>query len=76
MFVQFDVEVDGWVNTPRVARGCRADSPRSEAINAAAVAAVRRLRFLPGRQFGKPVRVRYTLPVWYHTGTRPVPPPR
>ncbi|MEM1054011.1 MAG: energy transducer TonB [Bacteroidota bacterium] len=71
VYVQFTVERDGSVTSPEVIRGCRADSPHASAFDQAAVAAVPRLRFRPGEQLGRPVRVRYTLPVRFGLSERP-----
>jgi protein TonB len=57
VFLQFVVNEDGTVSEVRVTRGV------SPGLDAAAVAAVRRARFLPGRQNGRPVRVRFSLPI-------------
>ena len=57
VIVQFIVDTDGTVTDARAVR-----SPH-EMLSQAALAAVRDLRFEPGRQRGEPVRVRFALPV-------------
>ncbi|SHK02193.1 energy transducer TonB [Rhodothermus profundi] len=55
--VQFVVEPDGSVSNIQVVRSA------GRLLDEAAVRAVRQLRFKPGRQRGRPVRVRYALPI-------------
>lgn len=57
VFVQFIVDEQGRVVDPVVVR-----SP-SELLSEAALKAVRESRFVPGQQRGRPVKVRYSLPV-------------
>ena len=57
VFVQFVVDERGRVVDPVVVR-----SP-SELLSEAALRAVIESRFVPGHQRGRPVKVRYSLPV-------------
>ena len=59
VFVQFVVNTDGSVSDVVVVRGV------SPGLDAAAVEAARSARFLPGRQRGRAVKVRFTLPVTF-----------
>ncbi len=55
--VQFVVEPDGSVSNIQVIRSA------GRLLDEAAVKAVKQLRFKPGRQRGRPVRVRFSLPI-------------
>jgi protein TonB len=55
--VEFIVNEDGTVSDITVARSV------SPGLDASAIAAVRDLRFTPGLQRGRPVRVRFAVPV-------------
>ncbi len=55
--VQFVVEPDGSVSNIQVIRSA------GRLLDEAAVQAVKQLRFKPGRQRGRPVRVRFSLPI-------------
>ena len=57
VFITFVVDEHGNVVDPQVAR-----SP-SDLLSEAALKAVRESRFTPGQQRGRPVKVRYSLPV-------------
>jgi protein TonB len=57
--VQFIIDVNGNVNDPIVVRGIGGGCDEE------AVRAVREAKFIPGKQRGKPVRVRYSLPVTF-----------
>lgn len=58
--VRFEVNKQGYVSYPEIARGLRAD------LDSAVVAATRQLpRFMPGKQGGQVVRVSFTLPVTF-----------
>ena len=59
VIVQFIVDEEGRVTEPAVER-----SP-DDRLSEAALAAVRTVRFRPGRQRGGPVRVRFALPVTF-----------
>jgi TonB family protein len=59
VFVQFVVDEQGRPSNVRVARGI------GGGCDEAAVAAVRQARFTPGRQRGRPVKVRMALPVTF-----------
>ena len=59
VIVQFVVDTDGRVTDPIVLR-----SP-NDLLTAAAIEAVMESRFTPGMQRGRPVRVRYTVPIRY-----------
>lgn len=67
VIVRLVVTEQGEVEDPVVLR-----SPH-EALNEAALDAVRASRFVPGTQRGKPVRVQFVVPVTFrHRGTAPV----
>ncbi|ACY47902.1 energy transducer TonB [Rhodothermus marinus] len=55
--VQFVVEPDGSVSNVQVIRSA------GRLLDEAAIRAVKQLRFKPGRQRGRPVRVRFSLPI-------------
>ncbi|BBM69206.1 energy transducer TonB [Rhodothermus marinus] len=55
--VQFVVEPDGSISNIQVIRSA------GKLLDEAAVKAVQQLRFKPGRQRGRPVRVRFSLPI-------------
>lgn len=57
VFVEFVVNKNGRVENPRVTRGVH------KLLDDAAVEAVKKMRFKPGMQRNKPVKVRMTLPV-------------
>ena len=57
VYVQFIVDENGNVQNPRVTRGIGAG------CDEVALNAVRKAKFTPGFQRGKPVRVQYSLPV-------------
>jgi TonB family protein len=58
VYVSFEVDKEGHVRHPRIAKGLRAD------VDSAVVAATRQLpRFVPGQQAGQAVAVNFTLPV-------------
>ena len=59
VIVRFVVDETGAVTDPEVVR-----SP-GEALSAAALAAVRQVRFTPGQQRGRPVKVRVSVPVTF-----------
>ncbi len=59
VFVEFVIDERGNVQNPRVVRGI------GGGCDEAALAAVKTVKFRPGMQRGKPVRVRYTLPVMF-----------
>ncbi len=59
VIVQFVVDTSGATDSVRVARGV------SPGLDSAAVTAVRMARFTPGTQQGRPVLVRFTLPVTF-----------
>lgn len=59
VFVQFVVDEEGKVRNPSVKRGVH------RLLDQAALAAVRQMRFRPGKQDGKAVRVRMSLPVTF-----------
>lgn len=59
VFIQFVVDEQGRVVDPVVVR-----SP-SDLLSEAALKAVRESRFVPGQQRGRPVKVRYSLPVTF-----------
>jgi protein TonB len=59
VFVEFVIDEQGNVVNPRVVRGI------GGGCDEAALAAVKKIKFKPGMQRGKPVRVRYTLPVTF-----------
>lgn len=61
--VSFVVEPDGAISDVRVVRGVHPD------LDEEAVRAVNAMpKWIPGEQDGKPVRVRYTLPVSFKLG--------
>jgi protein TonB len=64
VIVQVVVETNGVPTDPQVVR-----SPGA-ALDEAAVNAVMQLRFKPGMQRGKPVRVRYAMPVRFRLNER------
>ena len=57
VIVTFVVEPDGSVSEQETMRSA------GEILDRAALAAVGKLSFIPGKQRGKPVRVRFSLPV-------------
>ncbi|AXJ01495.1 outer membrane transport energization protein TonB [Cyclonatronum proteinivorum] len=57
--VQFIIDEQGYVNDPFVVRSA------GGGLDEAAIAAVQKVRFTPGMQRGRPVRVQYTLPVQF-----------
>jgi protein TonB len=59
VFVEFVIDERGNVVNPRIVRGI------GGGCDEAALAAVKKVKFKPGMQRGKPVRVRYTLPVTF-----------
>ena len=59
VIVQFVVNETGEVVDPTIVRGIHAD------VDAAALAAVRAARFEPGRQDGRPVAVKMSLPITF-----------
>src|SRR5690606_40711885 len=59
VFVEFVVNEDGTVSDAVVIRGV------SAGLDAAAVAAVRKARFTPGHQRGRPVKVRMSIPITF-----------
>ncbi|MEX0681182.1 MAG: energy transducer TonB [Balneolales bacterium] len=59
VIVQFIIDENGLVQDPVVIRGI------GGGCDEAAVEAVRQLVFTPGRQRGRPVRVRYSLPITF-----------
>ena len=69
VFLQFIVNEDGSVSDIEVTR------PVSPGLDSAAVAAVRGARFRPGIQDGRPVRVRFSLPVNFRLTDDGRPPP-
>ena len=60
--LRFVVGLDGWACDPAVARGV------SSRLDAAAMEAIQRVRFTPGRQNGQPVAVRMSVPVRFVAG--------
>ncbi|HEX8384599.1 MAG TPA: energy transducer TonB, partial [Rubricoccaceae bacterium] len=67
VIVQFVVDEHGVPVMIRVARGV------SAGLDSAAVAAVRAARFTPGSQDGRPVKVRFSLPVTFRLLGEPAP---
>ena len=59
VFVQFIVDEQGNVQNPQVTRGVH------KLLDQAAVEAVKEMKFKPGRQRGKPVKVQMSLPVTF-----------
>jgi periplasmic protein TonB len=59
VMVQFVIDEEGRVHNPVVLRGI------GGGCDEAAVEAVKKARFIPGMQRGRPVKVRYTLPVTF-----------
>jgi protein TonB len=59
VFIQFIVDENGNVNDPVVLRGIGAGCDRE------ALRVVREAKFEPGRQRGKPVRVKMSLPITF-----------
>ncbi len=59
VFVQFVVDENGNVQNPKVTRGVH------KLLNQEAVRAVRKMKFTPGKQRGKPVKVQMSLPVTF-----------
>lgn len=57
--VQFIIDEQGYVRDPFVVRSA------GGGLDEAALEAVQRIRFTPGMQRGRPVRVQYTLPVQF-----------
>ena len=59
MLVQFVVDTEGRVTEPAITEGL------GHGIDEGVLRCVRDLQFTPGRQDGKPVRVRMSLPVTF-----------
>ena len=59
VFVQFVVDEDGNVQNPKVTRGVH------KLLNEEAIRAVKQMKFKPGKQRGKPVKVQMSLPVTF-----------
>ncbi len=59
VIVQFVIDVNGQVTDPHVVRGI------GGGCDEAALEAVKQVEFTPGRQRGRAVRVRYTLPITF-----------
>ena len=59
VFVQFVVDENGNVQNPKVTRGVH------KLLNQEALRAVRKMKFKPGKQRGKPVKVQMSLPVTF-----------
>lgn len=59
VFVQFVVDENGNVQNPKVTRGVH------KLLNEEAIRAVKQMKFTPGRQRGKPVKVQMSLPVTF-----------
>lgn len=57
VIVQLVIETDGTPSSPEIIRSA------SEILDEAAIKAVMKLRFIPGKQRDKPVRVRYSIPI-------------
>ncbi|HKI44908.1 MAG TPA: energy transducer TonB [Balneolales bacterium] len=57
VYVEFVVDEHGRVENPRVVRGI------GGGCDEAAIEAVKKARFVPGMQRGRPVKVRYSLPI-------------
>jgi protein TonB len=57
VIVQLVIETDGTPSSPEIIRSA------SEILDEAAIKAVMKLRFIPGRQRDQPVRVRYSIPI-------------
>lgn len=58
VYVSFVVDKDGSITDVKIAKGIH------EALDEEAIAAVKKLpRMIPGKQFDRPVKVRYTIPV-------------
>lgn len=57
--IQFVIDEQGNVVDPRVVRGI------GGGCDEAALEAVKQLQFSPGRQRGRPVKVRYSLPIMF-----------
>lgn len=57
VIVQFVVDENGNVNNPKVVRGI------GGGCNEEALRVVKKLEFVPGMQRGRPVKVRYTMPI-------------
>ncbi|ACY48309.1 energy transducer TonB [Rhodothermus marinus] len=66
LVLRFVVETDGRPSNIRVIQ------PLHPLLDSAAVAALRRVRFIPGKQNGQPVRVRMQLPVRFRLLSSPV----
>lgn len=65
VFVQFIVTEEGEVEDPVA---IRSPDPR---LSVAAIHAVRASRFVPGSQRGRPVKVRFAVPVTFRLGDAP-----
>ncbi|MFO8030021.1 MAG: energy transducer TonB [Cyclonatronaceae bacterium] len=63
VIVQFIIDQEGYVVDPVVVRGI------GGGCDEAALETVRQLRFSPGRQRGRPVRVRYSLPIIFRVAS-------
>lgn len=59
VFVQFVVDENGDVQNPKVTRGVH------KVLNEEAIRAVSEMKFVPGQQGGKPVKVQMSLPVTF-----------
>lgn len=57
--VQFIIDKEGYVRDPQVVRSL------GGGLDEAAIEAVKQVRFTPGMQRGRPVRVKYTIPVQF-----------
>lgn len=57
VYVQFVVDEQGTVQNPQVTRGVH------KLLDEAALTAIRKMRFTPGKQRGRPVKVQMSLPV-------------
>lgn len=57
--VQFIIDKEGYVREPQVVRSL------GGGLDEAAIEAVKQVRFTPGMQRGRPVRVKYTIPVQF-----------
>lgn len=63
VIIQFIVNKDGEVENPRVIRGIGGGCDKE------ALRVVKQAQFKPGKQRGKPVRVRYSLPIFFKLKT-------
>jgi protein TonB len=62
VFIQFVVAEDGSVQNPVVTRGVH------PSIDEVALEAVKKAKFIPGKQRGKAVKVQYSLPITFRLG--------